>query len=210
MSRKYKYTFFTVFLALAFSFGSMKAMDFILKVREQQLLEEKGTVLPDVFVLEWQEKDDLTVHQVEETVKCWEESVKFTTHNPVSGQISIEQAIKESKSWMKEMSLGISEWGGNDVEIDLGAVNAVLGTIEEETGRQQAEPQNSFWKVEFSNHSIQGILYVNAVTGKIWFADITLFEYLPDQMPYWKLKYFLELAGLQATHKGSVQNTEKT
>lgn len=209
MDKKHKYTILTVFLALTFSFGSMKGTDLILKSRERQLLEENGKILPGSSILEWQEKDILTMEQMEEAVKHWEKSEKWTAHDPVSGQISMERAIKGGKDWIIEMGIAREDWEEN-AAIDLGAVNAVLGMAEmEETGKEQAEPQDSFWKVEFSNGFIQGFLYVNAVTGKVWEADITLFEYLPEQMPYWKLKTFVELAGLQPSYKGAVKNLEE-
>lgn len=42
MIRRYKYTFITLFLALVFMVCSMAGMNFIIKIREKQLLTEAG------------------------------------------------------------------------------------------------------------------------------------------------------------------------
>ncbi len=208
MGKKYKYTIITLFLALVFSFGSMTGMDFIMKAKERRLLEEGGSVFPNNSVMEWQERDGLTMEEMERVINLWENSAKLTAHNPVWGQISMEQAVKDGKDWLNEMNLVIDE-NGSFIKIDSGSVSAVLEMAEQQE-RDITQPQYSFWKVEFSNQVIEVYLYVNAVTGKVWFADITLFEYLPEQMPYWKLKDFVELAGLQASYKGATKNLEET
>ena len=51
----------------------------------------------------------------------------------------------------------------------------------------------------YSNQSMSAILYLNAVTGKVWGAEITLNEELPKKWPDNRLRLFVELAGLQVS-----------
>lgn len=38
-------------------------------------------------------------------------------------------------------------------------------------------------------------MYVNAVTGKVWRAKVSLYDDLPEKMPYENLCLFVEMAG---------------
>ena len=53
MIRKYKYTFISLMFAVLFIFGSMTAMNYILRVRETQLLTESGRAEVESPVREW-------------------------------------------------------------------------------------------------------------------------------------------------------------
>ena len=130
MNKSYKYTILTLFLALVFAFGSMAGMNLILRAKERQLLTERGRAIVEAPVRSWQgqesgedgETDEesgsigyaLTTGQVEEILSCWNNRTGVTVHNPVSGQISMEEAIKEGKKWLVEMEIG--ENGLEDTE----------------------------------------------------------------------------------------------
>jgi hypothetical protein len=45
--------------------------------------------------------------------------------------------------------------------------------------------------------SIKAEIYINAVTGKVWGAEITLYEKMPEKWHNNRLRLFVELAGLQ-------------
>lgn len=224
MKKTYKYTILILFLAVAFVFDSMEVMNLILRTRERQFLSESGRVVVEAPVRAWQEQNNdedgeysgysnnkrytLSIEQVEDVINCWNERMAVTVHNPVNDQISMEEAVKVGEEWLAEM--GMEEYGQ---EGDIGSCfrNAMLGVAKQSTsGEAQLESYYSFWIMNFSNQSMNVILYLNAVTGNVWSAEIVLYEDLPEEMPYEKLKYFAELSGLQATGANIVVNQEGT
>ena len=121
MKKTYKYTFLTMFLALTFIFGSMAGMIFILYIREEKFLSESGMTVVESPVRPWQgwgeetdEKEDgesypLTTVQVREAMESWNKRLGEMLHDPVEGQISMEEAVREGEEWM--LSMGIGEPG---------------------------------------------------------------------------------------------------
>ncbi len=223
MNKSYKYTILTLFLALAFAFGSMAGMNFILRAKERQLLTERGRAIVEAPVRSWQgqesgedgetdEKPDntgyaLTTGQIEDILSCWNSRTGVTVHNPVNGQISMEEAIKEGKKWLVEMVIG--ENGLEDTEAY--SVSATLGIATQKVSvGAQSEPYYSFWTVQFSGSSMYAVLYLNAVTGKVWGAEITLYEDMPEEIPYERLVHFVELSGLQTSNTNITKNQEGT
>lgn len=235
MNRAYKYTTLTVLLALAFTLGSMAGMNLILRVKEKQLLTESGRVVAKAPVRSWQtqesraegekeknsdkESDILTTGKAEEVVRNWNEHKGITVHNPVNGQISMEEAIQAGREWLAEMGMEKKEQEKTQLSY---SVNAILyAAVEEELSIQKwpaqpvvteepLEPYYSFWNVQFSNQSVNAVLFLNAVTGKVWGAEICFFEELPEKIPYEKLKQFVELVGLQTADTDVVKNQEGT
>lgn len=204
MNKTYKYTLLTLFLAVVFVVGSMEGMNFILQVRERQFLSENGRIVVEAPVRAWQEQAGgmegengensqeryvLTVEQMEEVISSWDESTTVI-HDPVNGQISMEEAMRAGKEWLAEM--GMAE------NVDAGAhsMYATLSIMQKGSGEIQLEPYYSFWFVQYSSQSIIAYLYINAVTGRVWNAEITLYEALPEKVPYEKLSLFAELSGL--------------
>jgi len=209
MNKSFKYTVLTLFLALVFAFGSMAGMKFILEARENQILTESGRVVVEAPVRAWQKQDSgeeeenggnsdqeryvLTIKQMEKVISCWNKRMAVTVHNPVDGQISMEEAVKAGEEWLIEMEMPENEKG-----MKAYSVNAVLGVaIQKEATGEQLEPYYSFWTVQFSGEAMNAVLYINAVTGKVLGAEVSLYRNLPDKFPIEKLSLFAELAGLQ-------------
>lgn len=221
MKKTYKYTFLTMFLALAFIFGSMAAMNFILYIREGQLLSESGMAVVESPVRPWQgwgdepdEKDDgkrysLTAVQVRDAMERWNKRLGETLHDPVEGQISMEEAVQEGEEWL--ISMGIGEGEAQEADDGLKFVKAALGVgIQKGSSKVQLEPYYSFWTVHFSGSYTDAVLYLNAVTGRVWRAEVTLYDNLPEELPCEKLECFVEMAGLKVTDDAAEINEEKT
>ena len=220
MKKTYKYTFLTMFLALAFIFGSMAAMNFILYIREGQLLSESGMAVVESPVRPWQgwgdepdEKDDgkrysLTAVQVRDAMERWNKRLGETLHDPVEGQISMEEAVQEGEEWL--ISMGIGEGEAQGADDGLKFVKAALGVgIQKGSSKVQLEPYYSFWTVHFSGSYTDAVLYLNAVTGRVWRAEVTLYDNLPEELPCEKLECFVEMAGLKVTDDAAEINEEK-
>lgn len=204
MNKTYKYTLLTLFLSVVFVVGSMEGMNFILQVRERQFLSGNGRIVVEAPVRAWQEQAGgmegengensqeryvLTVEQMEEVISSWDESTTVI-HDPVNGQISMEEAMRAGKEWLAEM--GMVE----NVDAGTHSMYATLSIMQKRSWEMQLEPYYSFWFVQYSSQSIIAYLYINAVTGRVWNADITLYEDLPEKVPYEKLSLFAELSGL--------------
>lgn len=218
MIREYKYTFISLMFAVLFIFGSMTAMNYILRVRETQLLTESGKAEVESPVREWEgwgigdenvvsgdtdgERYVLTTNQVEEAVKSWNNRNAVTLHDPVAGQISMVEAIEAGKRWLSEMEIGEEKDAASfSISAELG-----VGGQKQDTA-ERLEAYFSFWTVTYSNQSMSAILYLNAVTGKVWGAEITLYEELPKKMHDDRLQLFVELAGLQVSDDSFVTDS---
>lgn len=57
---------------------------------------------------------------------------------------------------------------------------------------------------------MNAVLYLNAVTGEVYQADMTLYEGFSEKMPYEKLECFVELSGLRTSDADMVRNQEGT
>lgn len=209
MKKTYKYTVFTVFWAIMFSFGSMAGMNLILKARESQLLTRSGRIVVETPVEGNvgqeedkdfnKDKDTLTIEQIEKVVSLWDEPDEVVVHNPANGQISMGEAIRAGQEWLMKMGMEVEGKENDEVHQYATLSTAVRETSAKEgdTEKVQKAPYNSFWRVQFYSNSLEAFLYVNAVTGQVWSADIILYENLPKEIPSEKLKDFVELCGLK-------------
>ena len=219
MKKTCKYTFLTMFLALAFIFGSMAVMNFILYIREDQFLSESGMAVVESPVRSWQgwgdgsdakgdgERYSLTTVQVRDAMESWNQRLGETLHDPVEGQVSMKEAIREGEEWL--ISMGIEETQGAEDRLKL--VKAVLGVgTQKGSSKVQMEPYYSFWTVHFSGSYTDAVVYLNAVTGRVWRAEVTLYDNFLEELPCEKLGQFVELAGLPVTDGVAEINEEKT
>jgi hypothetical protein len=211
MNKAYKYTILTLLLAVVFIFVSMTGMNLILQIRERQLLTESGRIAMETPVRSWQtadneegeeenavaekETDTLTTEQMEEVINGWNQRTGVTVHSPVNGQISMEDAIEMAQQWLAEMGLNDNE---QERDTDAISMSAVLGVATQEILEGvQLELYYSIWTVQIQSDSIKAEIYINAVTGKVWGAEITLYEEMPEKWHDNRLRLFVELAGLQ-------------
>lgn len=211
MKKTYKYTVLTVVLAIVFSFGSMAGMNLILKARERQLLTKSGRSVVEVPVQTnvGQEKDQnfnkdrgtLTIEQIEKVVSLWDEPDEVVVHNPADGQISMGEAIRAGQEWLINMGMEVERKDNDEVHQYATLSTAVRESSEEEDDNEdvQTAPYNSFWRVQFYSSSLEAFLYVNAVTGQVWSADIILYDDFPKEIPSKKLRDFVELCGLKVS-----------
>lgn len=223
MKKTYKYMFLTILLALVFIFGSMAGMNIILQIRENQLLSESGIAVIESPVRAWQGREDgtdetdentdeerysLTTMQVKDVVERWNNRQGEILHNPVEGQVSMLEAVRESEEWLKLIGMK-EEVYGTDTELNFVRATLSIG-MQKDALSAPLEPYYSFWTVHFSSSYLDAVLYLNAVTGRVWSARITLYDNLPRELPYEKLRQFVEMAGLQAAEDTISVNEERT
>lgn len=214
MISKHKYTFVSLIFSAFFIFGSMAAMNYILRIREAKLLTESGRVEVESPVRAWENWQDneespvnedigsegyiLNIQQIESAIECWNDRTNIILHDPVAGQISMEEAIKAGETWLSQMKIQ------EEMDAVSYSVNAELGV----SGRiddvgEKLDAYYSFWTVHYSSQSMRAILSINAVTGKVWGAEITSYGSMAEELPYARLLLFVELAGLQASDDNS-------
>lgn len=211
---KNKYTILTLLASVAFIAGSMAGMNLILKIEEERLLEGSGEILMESPVLAWQgygneagEKSEdangkapvLTMEQIEDAVKCWNNRKGEILHNPVEGQLSMEEAVQAGEDWLAKTGFVKEEKTGGEVF----RVKATLGMgYTDVSAKTQLEPYYSFWTIKFVDENQYIILYLNAVTGGVWGAEINLYEgTFSSRALYECLELFVELAGFQASER---------
>ncbi len=155
------------------------------------------------------ERYTLTAVQVRAAAERWNKRLGEILHDPVEGQISMEEAVQEGEEWLISMRTGEGEAQGT--EDGLKFVKAALGVgIQKGSSRVPLEPYYSFWTVHFSGSYTDAVLYLNAVTGRVWRAEITLYDNFLEELPCEKLGQFAERAGLQVTDGTAEINEEKT
>lgn len=218
--KKYKYTFISLISAILFIIGSMVASNSILRLRETRLLTESGGIKVELPVREWgggqngdesvngidtnDKKNSLSMKQVEVSVKSWNNRTGVTLHEQVAGQISMEEAIENGKKWLQEMEIG----GVN--EAVSYTINAELGVGRQKEDTEEKEAYFSFWTVTYSNQDMDAVLYLNAVTGNVWGAEIKRYEEQKEKLSDDRLKLFVRLAGLQAVEDAPSIGSEGT
>lgn len=223
MNRSRNYTFISLVLAVLFLVGSMAYLNYIFQVRERQLLSEQGETIVESPVRSWQEDRDgkllkseksdenrymLSDEQMEDAINSWNNRDGEIIHDPVEGQVSMQEAIKVGENWLIQMGMIVGE--GQEVEEIIYSVNALLSVgVENKSTNKKLDPYYSFWTVQLSGQNLNAVLYLNAVTGSVWSAEITLYDNMPDKIQEEKIELFIGLAGLQAANVNTLKMNEK-
>lgn len=218
MNRASKYTLLSLLFAAVFVFGSMAGTDLILQMWEKRRLQESGTVTMESPVLAWQsaetgeeydgqdgealvrdKEEDLTLteKEIEQVIRYRKNCEGELLHDPVKGQITMEQAFAAGENWLVEMGF----WDHSRTHSEPLLHRASLGTKTAKEGlHMPIEPYYSFWTVRFSSTDMYVSLSVNAMTGRVWDAKITLYdiENVNNDKSLDKLERFIRLAGIEA------------
>lgn len=151
-----------------------------------------------------QDRYVLTAKQMQEAVTSWNNRSKEMIHEPVDGQISMEEAIQAGEHWFTAMGIGKDSTQEDNTAVY--SVNSILsiGKQKDNTSIQQ-EPYYSFWTVRFSSQVMSTVLYINAVTGQVWGAEITWYQDVSKKQLYEKLEIFVETAGLHPADKAETE-----
>ncbi|MDE7061959.1 MAG: hypothetical protein K2O73_01780 [Lachnospiraceae bacterium] len=205
MNRTRRYTLISLLAAFVFIFGSMAGMSMILKARERQLLTQSGTIVVESPVQAWEGLENtgeeetgtagsytLTESQIENAIINWAARSSLSLHDPVEGQLSMEDAIQCGKDWLGKMG-----FGRRDRE-DPWAIRATLGVpVSGWVSQEQLAPYHSFWMIRVSSKTMEAELVMNAVTGQVWEAIVKQYDGMPEKLPGEALPLFMELAGVE-------------
>lgn len=194
---KRKWLFFTLLLAAAFILLSMLLVHKLIKTRENALLAGKGTIKQDSpvsggLMKEKGEKVVLTPEEVQAIMKNWDMRIGVVVHEPVEGQIAMSEAVKAVDEWLPKMGISDGILSGNSTVYSSLSIAQIKGEKPE-----LLSPTYSFWQVVVNGDELAGTFYVNAVTGQIFEAHITLRSEITDVTKEQLLKSFIRLAGLK-------------
>lgn len=213
MIKKCAYMIMPLFLAVLFVFGSMYLINELLEFQERRLLTENGKaevespVMPLKELLadkENSQKDrkdsetyELTSNDIKSVLISWYEGVEVV-HDPVEGQISMNEAITAGYNWLMEMNINVPEKKG----VAQNYVSAILLAVTlSKENLEKLAPYYSFWKINLYTEESDITLYVNAVTSTVWKADIIYHYKEKDKEAFYENRYddlakFIELSGL--------------
>lgn len=191
------WTFLTLLFSAVLILFSMFLFHRLIKARENTLLAGKGAIKQDSPVSgglnnKKGEKIVLTAGEVEEIMENWNRRYGLVVHEPVEGQIAMSEAVKAVDEWLPKMGLSEGILSGNSTVRSSLNIAYLKGEKTEELS-----PTRSFWEVTVNGDKINGTFYVNAVTGQIFEAFVSLFSepegITKDQL----LKSYIRLAGLK-------------
>lgn len=190
---------------------------------ERRLFDEHGIMEADVAVLPWEEErriygggaeNQLETDLMERVLRTWRESNGEILHEPAAGQLSMEEAFEAGREWISAMGGAdcslfdqlASGQGSGDGDYVSAALSMAAGQGDKESA---GEAYYSFWHVRFYNEDANLWLWINAVTGKVWEAELILYARewnLPEDFAYESLMKFLELSGVENPVAGFAEN----
>lgn len=204
MNRTHRYTLFSLLAAFVFIFGSMAGMNLILKTRERQLLTQRGTAVVESPIQVWEAMENtgegkngtagrytLTESQMENALINWMAQSEWRLHDPVEGQLSMEDAIQCGENWLVEMGYARKNRG------KPWSVRATLGVpVSGWVPQEQLAPYHSFWVINVSDTELEAELVINAVTGQVWEAMVKQYDGITEESAGEVLPLFMEMTGV--------------
>ena len=190
------YMLLTLLLAAAFIGLSMFSSRNLLKRKETALLSGSGTIRQESPVSTGLNGNDgiastLSIEDIQDVVGNWSTRVGLYVHEPVEGQITMKEAVKSVDEWLIKMGLSEGIYSGNST------VRSTLNVAKSEKETSDLlSPVYSFWEVVVYGDELDGAFYVNAVTGQIWEAHISMLSAVQEFSEGQLLESFIYLAGL--------------
>lgn len=217
MRRAGKYTILTAVLAIIFIVLSILCVRMLLGNWEEKLLSRSGRLEYTSPVSVGEKEGDasqaarenrLQMEEIEDIVRVWTQKSLMMVHEPAEGQIAIDESMDEVKSWLSKIGIEEITAGGD------GYIHASLnqGQIKGKKSSQQ-KPGYSFWQVEYIYDEMEATFYVNAVTGRVWEAQVTYYKPWLKEPDADFLNTLIGLTGLKASKERqaaeSWENTEE-
>ncbi len=180
MSKEKSYTYLMCILSLIIILGGWFLTKGLLEQKEAEVLSVRGKVMMETFDSAASgefEGEELTEVTMIEILHVWESAGREAFHEPLEGQINMEQAMETGREWIRTLA-------ENQVlpeelsEEKFKNIHAVLSTPENQTSLEQNLV--SYWTVTYQDGDVEIILKIHALSGRVWGADISMWE---SQMP---------------------------
>lgn len=180
MTKRVALTAMAVLFSLLIAFGCWLLTNALLDRQYLSLLDEvnaigvkePATTSPGVEP----GRADLSKQDIADILTVFYSSQGRRYHDPLAGQLTMEEAIRATKSGLSYLCDG-SILPGNIVEAHLLRTNAFLYSVQSDRAapaQAVATPAYSFWSVALGYREVSVEMTLNAQTGQIWTADIRL------------------------------------
>ncbi|MCM1181534.1 MAG: hypothetical protein NC347_14870 [Clostridium sp.] len=184
-----EFIFIMAALLLFAVFGGWFLMDKLLSAKEKQILSQTGQVaIPSVIEDSENGGADgegqgnnqsaftgkvLSEEEIAKVLSVWEAGGREIPHEPLEGQMSMEQAIEKGNWWIANMA---KEEVLPDEMLtgDFDSTTAKLYTLENETDIEMQ--MLSMWEITYKKDDVTIDMKIHAWSGEVWMADITMDE----------------------------------
>lgn len=162
--------------ALVIAFGGLFLVWLKLNREQVQLLAGSGLIeLPQAGTLEAAKAADispgrlLTEEELAQIKDILEEPGQANPHEPLSGQLSMAQAIEIGRAWLEDFFL--PHLGKGDILLQEYKISCYLWAPE--TANPENCPRLSSWTVSLAGSDVEAVLILNAVSGQILDASVS-------------------------------------
>lgn len=181
------YTLLVFSISLAVVFGGWFLTKELLSFQEMEILSVKGQVSMESFRETAKEDKEESASAVQEefvpqilsedmmaeVLTVWDAGGRERLHEPIAGQMNMEQAIKAGREWID--TLAENHILPADLKEDqFSDTSAVLSTLDSQASLE--ESLISYWKITYAENDVTIILIIHAASGQIWKADISMSE----------------------------------
>ena len=189
MSKRKIYTVLILCVSLAVIIGGWFFIRGMLYRKETEILAHKGEILgivADTEVIVNEKKPEtgksegvvLGEDEISEVLTVWNTGGREVLHEPLPGQMNMEQAINAGKEWIGRLAEnGILPEHLSGCSFDN--ISAVL--CSPDSGIYMERDYLSYWKVTYVKGDVEIGLIIHALNGQVWNASITMNE---DNMLY--------------------------
>ena len=183
MSKDKAYTLLVFGLSFAVVFGGWFLTKELLDSKENEILSAKGQMVLESTKADREENhpavqeefvpQTLTEEQMAEVLAVWEAGGREMLHEPMAGQMNMEQAITAGREWIDSLA-------NNQIlpaeltEIPFHDTSAVLCTLDSPASLE--ESLISYWKVVYVEDDVEIVLTIHARSGQVWDANISMNE----------------------------------
>lgn len=188
MNKDKVYTLLVFCLSFTVVFGGWFLTKELLHSKEEEILSAKGQVVLESTKADGEENNPavqeefvpqaLSEEQMAEVLTVWEAGGREILHEPMTGQMNMEQAIAAGREWIDMLSENrvlpteVTEYPFRDT-------SAVLCTLDSSLPLE--ESLISYWKVTYAEGDVEIALMIHARSGQVWNANISMNE---DKMLY--------------------------
>ncbi len=184
MNKKNWFTGLGMLLSISLALGGWQVVGRMLEIKERELIspEESRSISTmegsgeEIAIKEEQRTDGMVIRpilpekEIAKIIESWDSDKPEHPHDPWSGQLKLEDAIRTGEAWLKVL--------GQEIGIPVTAqpsplVNAYL--CNKETDKNISEdryPYYSYWWVTFSGEEGQVSFKINAMTGEAWYIKV--------------------------------------
>ena len=188
MNKDKVYTLLVFCLSFTVVFGGWFLTKELLYSKEDEILSAKGQVVLESTKADGEENNPavqeefvpqaLSEEQMVEVLTVWEAGGREILHEPMTGQMNMEQAIKAGKEWIDSLAKN-QILPADLIEYQFSDTSAVLCTVDSSVSLE--ESLISYWKVTYVEGDVEIVLTIHARSGQVWDANISMNE---DKMLY--------------------------